>query len=288
MIAMKTLDIEAVQAFVLTADLKSFTRAAEAMDTTQSAVSLKIKRLEDELGRRLLDRTPRLVRLSADGDAFLAPARTLLVAHHGAFGCFGLERRRLVVGISHHIVGAELPILLRRMKSAEPALVLEIRVSTSHQVLDDFDRGAIDAAIVLRHDNRRRGGEVILKETFGWMASPDFEHRDGEPLRLATQADPCSVRSMAVDALNKAGIAWTEVFVGGGVATIGAAISAGLAVAALGRRVAPLDTIDVGTQLGLPPLPSRDVVLHASPGDQRTRQSLRTLAAAIRATAAKH
>ncbi|MBC9876573.1 LysR family transcriptional regulator [Bradyrhizobium sp. INPA01-394B] len=285
---MKTLDIEAVQAFVLTADLKSFTRAAEAMDTTQSAISLKIKRLEDELGRRLLDRTPRLVRLSADGDAFLTPARTLLAAHHDALGSFGLERRRLVVGISHHIVGAELPVLLRRMKSAEPSLVLEIRVSTSRQVLDELDRGAIDAAIVLRHDNRRRGGEVILKETFGWMASADFEHHGGEPLRIATQADPCSVRSMAVDALNRAGIAWTEVFVGGGVVTIGAAISAGLAVAALGRRVAPADTIDVGAQLGLPPLPSRDVVLHASPGDQQTKQSLRTLAAAIRATAAKH
>ena len=72
---MKTLDIEAVQAFVLTADLKSFTRAAEALDTTQSAVSLKIKRLEDGLGRRLLERTPRQVRLSADGTAFLEPAR---------------------------------------------------------------------------------------------------------------------------------------------------------------------------------------------------------------------
>ena len=77
---MKALDIEAVQAFVLTADLKSFTRAAEALDTTQSAVSLKIKRLEDGLGRRLLDRTPRLVRLSADGDAFLEAARRLIDA----------------------------------------------------------------------------------------------------------------------------------------------------------------------------------------------------------------
>lgn len=284
---MRTLDIEAVQAFVLTADLKSFTRAAEAMDTTQSAVSLKIKRLEDELGRRLLDRTPRLVRLSADGDAFLAPARALLAAHLGAFNCFGLKRRRLVVGISHHIVGAELPILLRRMKGADPGLVLEIRVSTSRDVLDDFDRGSIDAAIVLRHDNRRRGGQVILEETFGWMASPEFEHHTGEPLRLATQADPCSVRSMAIDALNKAGIAWTEVFVGGGVATIGAAISAGLAVAALGRRVAPTGTIDVGAQLGLPALPPRDVVMHASPGDPQARHALKTLAAAIRATAAR-
>ncbi len=282
---MKALDIEAVQAFVLTADMKSFTRAAEAMDTTQSAVSLKIKRLEDGLGRRLLERTPRLVRLSADGSAFLGPARTLVAAHHGAVDSFGLERRRLGVGISHHIVGAELPLLLKRMGSAEPGLVLEIRVSTSREVLDEFDRGIVDAAIVLRHDNRRRGGETILEETFGWMAAPDFEHHPGQPLRLATQAEPCSVRSMAIDALNAAGIAWTEVFVGGGVATTGAAVLAGLAAAALSRRVAPPGTIDVGARFELPPLPSRDVVLHSNITDRRTKSSLKTLAATIRAAA---
>src|SRR5215471_11234902 len=98
MATMKALDIEAVQAFVLTADFKSFTRAAEALDTTQSAVSLKIKRLEDGLGRRLLERTPRLVRLSADGNAFLTAARQLIAAHHGAIGSFGMEQRRLIVG----------------------------------------------------------------------------------------------------------------------------------------------------------------------------------------------
>src|SRR3984957_3434478 len=110
---MKTLDVEAVQAFVLVADLNSFTRAAEAMDTTQSSVSLKIKRLEDGLGRRLLERTPRLVRLSLDGAIFLDPARALVTAHQGAVGSFAVEQRRLAVGISHHVVGAELPILLK-------------------------------------------------------------------------------------------------------------------------------------------------------------------------------
>jgi DNA-binding transcriptional LysR family regulator len=223
--------------------------------------------------------------LSADGTAFLEPARSLVAAHHGAIGSFGLEQRRLVVGISHHVVGPELPLLLKRMGSAEPALVLELRVSTSREVLDDFDRGTIDAAIVLRHDNRRRGGEAILKEAFGWMAAPDFEHRAGEPLRLATQADPCSVRSMAIDALKAAGIGWIEVFVGGGTATTGAAVAAGLAVAALGRRVAPPGTIDVGQRFDLPPLPSRDVVMHSNVTDRRIRNALRTLAATIRATA---
>src|SRR5246127_1926365 len=186
---MKTLDIEAVQAFVLTADLKSFTRAAEAMDTTQSAVSLKIKRLEDGLRRRLLERTPRLVRLSADGNAFLGPARNLVAAHNGAISSFGVEQRRLVVGISHHIVGAELPLLLKKMNDTEPGLVLETRVATSREVLDEFERGVIDAAIVLRHDNRRRDGETILEEAFGWMAAPDFEHHPGAPLRLPTPGE---------------------------------------------------------------------------------------------------
>lgn len=118
------------------------------------------------------------------------------------------------------------------------------------------------------------------------MAAPDFHHRPGEPLRLATQAEPCSVRAMAVEALDAAGIPWTEAFVGGGLATIGAAISAGLAVAALARRVAPADTVDLGPRLGLPPLPSRDVVLYSKLSDVRTRQALRTLGAAFAANAA--
>src|SRR5262249_35800553 len=171
---MSALDLEAVQAFVLVADLKSFTRAAEAMDTTQSAVSLKIKRLEDGLGRRLLERTPRLVRLSAEGNIFLEPARALIAAHQSALGSFAAEQRRLVVGISHHVIGAEMPIVLQRINAAEPRLVVEMRVAPSRDVLDDFDRGLLDAAIVLRHDDRRRDGEMLLEEKFGWMAAPEF------------------------------------------------------------------------------------------------------------------
>lgn len=283
---MKPLDVDAVQAFLMVADLKSFTRAAELMDSTQSAISLKIKRLEDGVGRRLLERTPRQVRLSAAGTAFLEPARQFVAAHHGAMASFGVKPRRLVVGVSHHVVGAELPGLLRQVARNEPGLVLEMRVLSSTDALDAFDRGLLDVAIVLRHDNRRLDGEVILEEPFGWMAAPDFAWSPSEPLRLATQAAPCGVRQMAVDALAQAGIAWSEVFVGGGVMTIGAAISAGLAVAALGRRVAPRDTIDVGPQLGLPPLPIREVVMHATATDAHARSALRTLSAAVRATAA--
>lgn len=259
---MKALDIEAVQAFVLVADLTSFTRAAEAMGSTQSAISLKIKRLESGLGKRLLERTPRLVRLSTEGAAFLASARNLVAAHQSAIGSFAVERRRLVVGISHHLVGADLPDVLKRMNATDPSLVIELRI-----------------------DKRRGDGEVLMEEPFGWMGAPDFHHIPGEPLRLAAQSAPCSVRAAAIAALDGAGIPWTEAFVGGGVATIGAAISARLAVGALVRRVAPAGSIDLGSRLGLPKLQDAEVMLHSSLTDTRARGALRTLGAAFRAGA---
>src|SRR5690348_17483898 len=96
---MKSLDLDAVKAFVLTAELQSFTRAADALDSTQSAISLKLRRLEDQLGRRLLERTPRQVRLSAEGAAFMEAARELVGAHERAIASFEVKQRRLVIGI---------------------------------------------------------------------------------------------------------------------------------------------------------------------------------------------
>jgi hypothetical protein len=90
---------------------------------------------------------------------------------------------------------------------------------------------------------------------------------------------------MVIGALMGTGIAWTEVFVGDGVATTGAAVAAGLAVAALGGRVAAPGRIDVGARFDLPQLPMHDVVLHSNVTDRRTRSALNTLAATIRATA---
>lgn len=282
---MKTLDIDAVEAFVLVAELRSFTRAAEALDATQSSVSARIRRLEDGLGRRLLERTPRQVRLSADGEAFMDSARELVAAHRRAVGAFDAPRRRLVIGISHHVVGAELPMILRQMTLRASQVLIEMRVGTSRYLFEAFERARLDAVIVLRHDNRRNDGEVLMNEAFAWLGTPDFAHRSDVPLPVALQAEPCSVRRMAIDALSSANVAWSEAFVGGGVMTTGAAAAAGLAVAVLAKRVAPAGTIDVGPRLGLPSLPSRELVLHTSVTDAAARGALRKLADALRSTA---
>lgn len=279
---MKSLDLDAVKAFVLTAELQSFTRAAEALDSTQSAISLKLRRLENQLGRRLLERTPRQVRLSAEGAAFMEAARELVGAHERAIASFEVKQRRLVIGISHQLVGSELPGLLRRMNEHDPNLLIELRVAGSNEVLKAYDDGVLDAALVLQPEDRRRNGEVLYAESFAWIAAPNWQPRAGQPLPLSTQGETCSIRAAAVRALDSAGIAWTEVFIGKGAAVVGAAATIGLAVAVLPKRAAPSGTIDIGHALSLPALPTHEVVLYSALHDRRSRNALHTLATAFK------
>src|SRR6516165_162665 len=170
------LDLGAVQAFIRIAELDSFTRAAEAMRTTQAAVSLKLKRLEERLGCRLVERTPWHVQLSARGEAFLEHARALLEAHDRALAVFDEARQRLTIGISDHVAGPELPALIARMNAHDPQLLIEIRIGSSGDLLQSFDRRELDTVIVCVHDGRT-GGEILTKEKFGWFAAPSWHYR---------------------------------------------------------------------------------------------------------------
>jgi DNA-binding transcriptional LysR family regulator len=275
------LDLDAIKAFIRIAELGSFTRAAEAMRTTQAAVSLKLKRLEARLGCRLVERTPRRVQLSAQGEAFLDLARELLEAHDRALGVFAAARQRLTIGISDHVAGPELPALIARMNAQDPQLVIEIRIGSSGDLLQSFDRRELDTVIV-RLEVGRNDGEMIAEEKFGWFAAPGWQHRAGEPLPVATMAEPCGVRAIAAQLLDTAGVPWTEIFVGGGVAAVAAAVMAGLGVAALAPRMLPFGAIDVGPRLGLPDLPRLPVLLHTRVKDGRPRDALAALSAAFR------
>ncbi|MFK2902665.1 LysR family transcriptional regulator [Dyella ginsengisoli] len=282
---MKTLDLDTVRAFVLTAELHSFTRAAQALDSTQSAVSLKLRKLEAQLGRRLLERTPRQVRLSAEGALFLESARELIAAHERAIASFEIEERRLIVGISHQLVGAELPGMLRRLCESDPKLRIELRAGGSREIVQSYDAGELDAALVLQAAAPHHKGERLFDEAFAWIGAAGWHPREGQPLPLSTQGASCSIRAAAVTALDRAGIAWTEAFVGKGAAMVGAAAAAGLAIAVMARRAAPAGTEDLGSRLSLPELHTQEAVLYSALHDRRSRAALRTLADAFRTMA---
>ena len=282
---MTTLDIATVQAFLLVAELQSFTRAAEALGTTQAAVSMKLQRLEAVVGKRLVERSPRAVRLTADGAGFVDSARALMEAHDRALSGQQPPRQQLSLGISDHAAGTELVPLLAKLHAVSPQLSLAVTIGFSRNLLEIYDKGELDAVIV-RQEGGRRGGEKLTEDEFGWFASPQLQWRRGEKLQLATLAPPCGVRALAVRALEKAGIEWSESFVGGGVTAVVAAALAGLAVAPLARRIAPPGMVDVGPAQGLPRLGPSKVMLYSKVSESAKLAALRTLAATFRSAVA--
>lgn len=282
-IPLRPLDLDAVQAFVLVADLQSFTRAADALQTTQSAISLKLKRLESRLGRRLLERNPRLVRLSTEGVQFLDAARALLHAHDLALGTLAVHSERLTVGISDHVAGASFPSMLAQVATFDPGVLLEVRIASSRDLLAMYDRGEL-AAVIVRREGERDDGELIQQEKMGWFAAPHWQPQPGRPLPLAMFSSVCAIRELAVRRLDEAGIAWTEVFIGGGVNAVAAAILAGVAISALLYRVRPPGAIDIGQQMKLPGLPLAQVMLYSRVNAARPAAVLRMLVSTIKSS----
>ena len=164
--------------------------------------------------------------------------------------------------------------------------MIEIRIGSSGDLLQSFDRRELDTVIVRLHAGRR-DAEVLTEEKFGWFAEAGWEPRAGEPLPVATLAEPCGVRVMAGQMLDEAGVPWTEIFVGGGVAAVVAAVMAGLGVAALAPRMVPFGAVDVDPRLRLPDLPRLPALLHSRVKNGRPLAALAALSAAYRSIAVR-
>jgi len=259
---MTTLDVDLLRTFVHVADMGSFTAAGSALGATQSAVSVRLKKLEDRLGHRLLERTPRSVSLTPFGEGFVEDARNVLTAHDAALRkvAGGNDPRTLSLGVSDHAAGAHLPAVLAELHASMPLLQLAVTVGLSEQLASEFGHGKFDAVIV-RRDAGPRNGRSLYRDRLGWCAAPQFQGKRHGPLPLVSLAAPCSVRSIATQALDETGIEWTEVFAGGGVAAVQAAVEAGLGIACLGLRNKPYGAVRLGRREGLPSLPANEVVM---------------------------
>ncbi len=275
------LDLQSVRLFVLAVELGNLTRAAEAAGTVQPVVSQRLKQLEAQLGRRLLERSPRFVRPTADGAAFLERARSLLAAHDSALAFTEGPEIRFSIGASEQALGVRLEEALRPVRGALPAgAAVEVRMGRSQDIRARFDEGEFDAAII-RREGGGSEGEVIGTDPLGWRASDGFSAPAGEPVPLATLGEPCSVRAVAIRALDQAGRPWREAFVGGSCAVLLAGVQAGLGVAPLGRASAG-GAPDLGPALGLPALPVSDIVLFARTRSPEISAAVRALAAGVR------
>jgi DNA-binding transcriptional LysR family regulator len=246
------LDLDLLRCFVQVAERGGFTPGALALGLTQSAVSLKVKRLEDLVGRRVFERTSRSVALTRDGETLLAYARRMLALNDEAVRRLVAPpvTGRLRLGVADHFVPRNLAPILARFARDFPDVRLEVEVGRSHELRAAQERGALDLVLGKRRDGETTGS-ILWTEPIVWVAAPGWVAPEGRPLPLAMLPQGCMFRDRALAALARAGMGFEVVYTSASLLGVAAAAQAGFAATVMGRSGLPPGLRETD---GLPPL----------------------------------
>ena len=203
-------DTVLLRTFVAICDSGSFTKAAREVNLTQSAVSLHVKRLEDQVGSRLIVRNARGVRLTEQGEILLSYARRILALYKEAEHRLGRDSGGLIrIGAPEYFDLHTLSSLLGQFSARYPAVRLQIELGIGPDISALVDEGELDLAIV-SHEIREGDGVSLCRERRVWAAGRAMQLAPDEPAPLALYPPFCRWRQLALEELDRAGRAWTS------------------------------------------------------------------------------
>lgn len=228
------LDVDQLRTFVAIAETGSFTRAAEIVHKTQSAVSMQMKRLEERIARPLFSRDGRASKLTEDGERLLDYARRIVKLNVEAVSAFGDAELtgRVRLGVPDDYADRYLPEIMARFSRVYPGVELTVFCEPSADLILRLDRNEIDIAIVTSC-GAYRASEIFRQERLLWVTSNRHATHLDMPLPLALGRPTCNWRAAAIDGLDSMGRAHRLLFSSGNAGAISAAVLAGLAVSVL-------------------------------------------------------
>jgi DNA-binding transcriptional LysR family regulator len=269
-----------LRSFLAVARGRSFTGAARELGLQQSTVSQHVRKLERAAGRPLFLRDTHTVLLTADGEAMLGFARSLVDIHEQAQGYFaGSELRgRLRFGVSQDLALTQLPRILRDFRHTHPLVDVELAIELSGTLQRRLKAGELDLVFAKRTAGQT-GGQLVYRENLVWLGGGGLRMDDAGPVPLVCYPPPSITRARALEVLEAARRPWRAVCTSASLNGLAAAALAGLGVVPFVQRLAPAGLTEVPTQYKLPPLGEVEFVLlhteRAVPG------SAQALAAAI-------
>ena len=279
------LDTDQLRSFLAIVDTGSFTRAADRVNKTQSAVSMHVRRLEERLARPLFVKHGRGARLSPDGERLVEHARRILQVEAAALADLAAEglTGRVTLGIPDDYAELFLGDIVGRFTLRHPGVELTVLCHPSVEVAERIRAGEVDVGIVTVSDDIA-GTEVLREEPLVWVAGLRAGAIEIQrPLALALSTPSCAWRQAALDALETAGVATRLFMTSTHYSAIAPVVRAGQAVTVLPLAVVDLDSQRViGADAGLPALPSVRLGLLRRPGG-RSPVAL-ALADAVRAS----
>ncbi len=259
---LRNIDLDLLRCFVTISDAGGFTRASERLLRTQSTISLQLKRLEDSLGRRLFDRSPRLLRLTPDGETLLPDARAVLAMHDAMLARLAEPMMEGLVrlGTPEDFATAHLPGVLARFAAAHPSVALEVTCDLTLNLMERFRAGEFDLVLVKREPMAEVAGLRVWREPLVWVANGAATMPPAAPVSLVVSPAPCVYRKRATDALDRMGRTWRIAYTCGSLAGTLAAVKAGLGVAVLPKEMVPQGFVIIDGGL-LPDLQDTEIAL---------------------------
>ena len=250
------LDTDQLRSFVAIVDEGSFTRAAERVHKTQSAVSMHIRRLEEQLGCALFVKHGRGTKLTAEGEQLVDYARRILREEAGAIAALSRKGLRGSVrfGVPDDYAEAFLSDILQRFNHRHPLVEIAVSCENSIELAGLVRAGSLDVALVTDFPGLE-GFELIREEPLVWVVSNKFRAPAGEPLPIAQGSPSCIWRRVADEALEGHRDLVRSLFVSRNYSAIGAIVRAGLAATVLPQGLVIDGLRILGAADGLPALP---------------------------------
>jgi DNA-binding transcriptional LysR family regulator len=251
------LDVDQLRTFVAISDAGSFTRAAEMVHKTQSAVSMQMKRLEERLGKELFARDGRQSRLTEEGERLLDYARRIVRLNLEAIAAFNEAELagHVRLGVPDDYADRYLPEVLARFSRSNPRVEVTVVCEPTHLLVEAIAMQQLDLAIVTQCETRIPS-EIFREERLLWVTSARHSVHEEEVVPLALGRATCSWRRSATSALDGIGRRSRVLYSSWNSNAVGAAVMAGLAVSVL-----PESAIRAGMRVlspaeGYPALPS--------------------------------
>jgi len=260
------LDVDHLRTFIAIAETGSFTRAAELVHKTQSAVSMQMKRLEERIGRPIFERDGRASRLTADGERLLDYARRIVKLNVEALGAFGDDELsgRVRMGVPDDYADRYLPEIMARFSRAYPGVELTVMCEPSVELVKRVEDNELDLAIVTATESHR-ATETFRQERLLWVTSSRHPTHAEDPLPMALGPPSCCWRRTALDRLERMGRPHRIVYSSGNAGAISAAVLAGLAISVFPESALRPGMRVLGTGEGFPDLPTCRVGLVRNP-----------------------
>jgi DNA-binding transcriptional LysR family regulator len=259
-------DTSLLRTFAAICDLGSFTKAAREVSLTQSAVSLHVKRLEDQVGSRLIERGTHGIGLTERGEVFLSYARRILALHKEVTHRLQNNRGGVVrIGAPEYFDLRSLFSVLDQYAVRHPAIEQQLELGLCSDIAALLEAGELDLAIV-SSEIGESDGVSLRRERRVWAAGSTLQLDPETPAPLALYPARCSWRQLTLDQLDRAGRTWTVVLQSRGTAGILAALDAGLAITVFPEYSLPSTCRMLGSAEALPALPDFEFVLHSRRG----------------------